>query len=430
MSKPSIRTGTRSRASASCREESVSTRCWRRCSRRSLSWASASLAFFSASSRSRRRSPRDADPDLDLRVALAGERLGEHAGAALQLGPDDHPAGDRRRGAVVLEQEGLGDLPRVAVLTHRLVLARQVEALSLRQHAVAHLEDLCVRVASLDRHGDQVRAAQRAAGHLLALHHRAHRVEPVAEERRPLEVLGLGGLLHLRLEVARDLLVAAGEEGDDPVDVSPVLLLVDVAHAGRLAAIDVVVETGDPRAPAGLRSLAGPVLEELAEQVEGLANALGAGEGAEVGAIGPVALASEVDARKLLVEADADVRIGLVVPQPDVEPGAVALDEALLRKQRLGLVPGDQELDRVRPVDQLGRAAHARSAAPALAREVRRDPLADRVRLADVEGLTRPVAENVDAGSVGELLALFGQLLAALSHLLEGRVLTPAPRRL
>ena len=169
------------------------------------------------------------------------------------------------------------------------------------------------------------------------------------------------------------------------VDVAAVLLAVDVADAGRLAALDVVVEAGHARAPARLGPLAGPVLEQLAEQVERLAHPLGRGEGPEVGAVRAVALAGEVDARELLVEADRDVGIGLVVAQPDVEPRPVALDEALLGEQRLGLGLGDQRLDRVDLVEHAGGPAQARAEPAALAREVRGDALADRVRLAHVE---------------------------------------------
>src|SRR3954469_25391815 len=145
---------------------------------------------------------------FDLDPGAPAQRLGEDRGAALQLGPDDHAARHRGSGAVVLEQEGLGDLRRIAIAVRRLgVLAREVEALSLGEHAVTHLEDLRVRVAALHRHGDQVRAAERATRDLLALHHPAHGVQPIAEESCPLEVLGLRGLLHLRRQVVGDLLV-------------------------------------------------------------------------------------------------------------------------------------------------------------------------------------------------------------------------------
>ena len=110
-----------------------------------------------------------------------------------------------------------------------------------------------------------------------------------------------------------------------------------VADAGRPAALDVVVEARRAGAAARLGALAGAEQEDLAEQVERAADALGARVRAEVDAVAPVALAREVDARELLVQADRDVRVGLVVAQPDVEARPVLLDEVLLGEQRLGL---------------------------------------------------------------------------------------------
>jgi hypothetical protein len=118
-----------------------------------------------------------------------------------------------------------------------------------------------------------------------------------------------------------------------------------------------------------------------------------------------VALAREVDARVVLVEADADVRIRLVVAQPYVVDRAVALDELLLGEQCLGLGLGGDELDVADLRD------HRR---PRLA-EVTGDPLLDAERLADVEDLALGVAEQVDAGGIRQRSALLLQpLLAAL----------------
>ncbi len=215
-------------------------------------------------------------------------------------------------------------------------------------------------------------------------------------------------LLHALVEGALDLAVAAGEEVDDRVDVLAVLLLGDVADAGGLAALDEVVEAGAAAGAAGLGAVAGAVLEDLAEQVERLAHALGVAERAEVGAPAAVALAREVDARVVLVEADADVGVRLVVAQPDVVDGPVALDELLLGEQRLGLGLGRDELDVADLADHRG----------ARAAEVAADALADRERLADVEDLAAPVAEQVDARGVGQGPALLGEAaLGALSGL-------------
>jgi hypothetical protein len=66
-----------------------------------------------------------------------------------------------------------------------------------------------------------------------------------------------------------------------------------------------------------------------------------------------VALPGEVDPRELLVHGDADVGIRLVVAQPDVERRSVLLDEVLLGEQRLCLVGGADEVDRVDPRGQV-----------------------------------------------------------------------------
>ena len=349
MSKPSIRTGSSSIPSTSRSEASDSTRRARRCSRRSRSWSRARRALRSASSRSRRLSPRSAARTSTGEPRRSLSASARQLGALAQVGADDDHRRHRRRGRVVLADELLGDLGRLA-----LGLVLEVEALALGEDPVADLEDLGVGVGPLDRDADQVGGADRAAGDALALEQRADRLQPVAVQRRALEFLGAGGLLHLRPLLGLDLAVAAGEEVDDRVDVAPVLLVADVADAGRPAALDVVVEAGAAGAAAGLGPLAGAELEQLAEQVERLPHPLGAGEGAEVGAAGAVLLAGEVDPRVLLVEADADVGVGLVVAQADVEVRPVALDEALLGEQRLGLGRGDEGVDAVDARGQAG----------------------------------------------------------------------------
>jgi hypothetical protein len=156
---------------------------------------------------------------------------------------------------------------------------------------------------------------------------------------------------------------------------------------------------------AGLRPLAGAEEEDLAEQVERPAHALGRAVGAEVGAFALVALAREVDAREVLVEADGDVGVRLVVAQPDVELRLVLLDEVLLGEQRLGLGDDHERLDVVDLLGQRGRAVHRRVG------EVAGHPLADRLRLAHVDHAAAPVPEEVHAGLVGKPPALLAEAL-------------------
>ena len=227
-----------------------------------------------------------------------------------------------------------------------------------------------------------------------------------------------------RVELSLDLLVAPGEEGDDAVDRAAVLLAVDVADAGRLAALDVVVQAGRAAAPAGLGAVAGAKQEDLLEQVERAPHLLGVGVGAEVGAVAAVALAREVDARELLVEGDRDVGVGLVVAQADVEARLVLLDEVLLEQQRLRLGGGDRGLDRVDEGHQLRRAV------PGAPGEVRGDALLERARLADIDHPPLLVTEEVHAGLVGKRAALLSQLVWGLrGHPLEDRDAQVPPRR-
>ena len=141
------------------------------------------------------------------------------------------------------------------------------------------------------------------------------------------------------------VLKAPGEEVDHAVDALAIVLLGDVPDAGRLAALDVVVQARAAAAPPRLGAGAGAEHEHLREHLQRAAHALGVRVRAEVRPARAVALAREVHARVVLVERDRDERVGLVVAQADVEARPVLLDEALLGQQRLGLAGHDHALD-------------------------------------------------------------------------------------
>src|SRR6195952_1027840 len=285
MSKHSIRSGRGSSPSACCRPSSASTRCWRRRSERSFSWSSASFALRSASSRIRRLPPRSA-----ARISTGPLRRSASISAST---PSSEPSAISPCTTI---SAGI-DIALASYWSRNPSAAR------------AGLELLRVGVGAVDGHRDRVVGARGVVGDALALEQRAHGLQAVALDRRLLVVLLAGGEEHAVLELALDLAEAPGEERDHAVDAGPVLLLGDVADAGRPAALDVVVEARRARAPPRLRPLAGAEQEDLAEQVERAADALGRRVGAEVGALLAVALAREVDAREVLVERDRDVRI-------------------------------------------------------------------------------------------------------------------------
>src|SRR3954447_12970865 len=308
MSKHSMRSGSASSRSASCRSSSASTRCWRERSAFRRSWSSASRALRSASDSSRALSPRSA-----ARTSTLAPRRSDSSSASGSRSSTSAwtmTCGGVNRGlAVVLQQELLGDLAHAALLD-----VVQVERLAVAQHAVAQLEDLGVGVGAVGGHRDDVDRAVRVVGDALALQERPHGRQPVALQRGLLELLLGGRVLHPRLEVALDLAIATGQERAYAVDRLHVLRAVHAVVDARCpAALDVVVEARRARPAPRLRAVARAVLEHLAQRLERRARALRAGVGAEVQPRLAMALTGEVDARERLVHRDRDVRIGLVV---------------------------------------------------------------------------------------------------------------------
>ena len=229
------------------------------------------------------------------------------------------------------------------------------------------------------------------------------REEPVAVARRVLEPLVGSRVAHLPLELPHDRARVAREEVDDTLDDLAVRLLRDVLHAGRVAALDVVVEARNSRVPAWLRALAGTELEDAVEHVERLAHLLRVGVRAEVENAAPVPLAREHHARIVVLDRDGDVRERLVVPQPDVERWPIALDEVLLEMERLDLGRGHDHLQIGDPPDEI-RDRGAGVTAPGL--EVRAYAWPQRLRLAYVEHIALLVAEQIDARLRGQALQL------------------------
>src|SRR5690606_7449960 len=74
-------------------------------------------------------------------------------------------------------------------------------------------------------------------------------------------------LAHARFELARELVVPAGEEQRDRADLRGVLLAIDVVDARRRAALDLVLEAG-PFAARELPIAAASELEVLLDEVQ------------------------------------------------------------------------------------------------------------------------------------------------------------------
>ena len=249
--------------------------------------------------------------------------------------------------------------------------------------------------------------------HLLALDRLAHREDLVAQARRPLELERVAGLVHLLVEAVEHRRGVAVEEGDELVDERHVLVVVDGADARRDALLDVRVEARATEALVAVELALGARAdrERAQQQVERLADRVGVGVGTEVAdalALGPP---HHHGPRPLLVEGDREVRVGLVVLQPDVEPGPVLLDEVVLEEQRLDLVAHRDPLDRVGGVDHLRGSAPSRPVA-----EVRHHPAAQALRLAHVEHAAVGVLELVRPRGVGDRSEGTGRCTPPLSR--------------
>ena len=252
MSKHSIRMGSDSRLSASRSSSSASTRRSRRSSVCCASPASATWAFSVGELLEPTLLSAFRRAHLDPRAALPGEELLERREVAGVARHDDLRR-DARRRAVVLDRELLEHRRRVAALD-----VLEVEGVAVDHLPLAEREDLHRAAVALDREADHVDGADRTLVRGLALREVPDREEPVPKPRRLLEALAGRRLHHPLLDLPLDRLGLAGEELDHAVDDRPVVLLRDVVHARRVAAVDVVVEARDPGVAARLRPLARP----------------------------------------------------------------------------------------------------------------------------------------------------------------------------
>jgi hypothetical protein len=116
-------------------------------------------------------------------------------------------------------------------------------------------------------------------------------------------------------------------------------------------------------------------------------------------------LACALDPREVVRQRDLDVRVALVVLEPDVEPRPEPLDEVRFEQERLGHGIGEGVFDVGDAVDYLADSMHvAERPRRRLLLPVRADAAAQALRLADVQHVAALVLEQVDARPVGQSL--------------------------
>ncbi len=208
--------------------------------------------------------------------------------------------------------------------------------------AVADDEHLHAGDGLADAAGDDIHVAL-GAGDVLALLDRAQRGDAVAQPRRLLERQVLGGAFHAGDQLIDHAVAVPVQEHLHVAHVAGVVLLADVAHARRGAALDLVLQAR----PGAVLEEAVPALahgEDLLQVVERFAHRAGAGERPEIPPLPLAATAVKAQPREALVGGEVDVGIALVVAQQDVVARAQLLDEVVLEDQRLGLGVGHRDL--------------------------------------------------------------------------------------
>ena len=304
-------------------------------------------------------------------------------------------ARDRGRPGVVLLEEAREDL-----VVGRL--ADRVEQVHVAPDhlAVADDEQGHRGLVVLARHPDHVELGAREGGHLLALHRALDRADLVAVLGRALVVLLLGGGRHLDLERLDQRLLAALQEQLDLLDVGAVVVLRDGLDARALAALDVVQEARplERALPVLDVDRAGAEREQPADEVHRLVHARRRGVRPEVAAAVVHELARPLDAREVVAQRDLDVRVALVVLEPDVEAGLEPLDEVRLEEQRLRHAVDLGHLDVRDPVDDA--ADPVDLSARRLLLPVAANAAAQALRLADVQDVAPGVPHQVHAGAI------------------------------
>ena len=213
-------------------------------------------------------------PKVDRPAALDGEEVGQDLGLVELVG-DQHHARHLSGTAVVL-----GDEASQAGSGGEVGDALELVGLHARHLGFAHRQHRHHAAPPLQGDGQAVLLLAAAVDHLLPLGDAVDGPEPVAMARRRFVVEMGGSLLHLAAQLSGQHRRPALHEHLHLVEQPPVVLGTDQPLTGAAAALDVVVEA-DPAAAEDLVA-AGAEWEDGSQRLDGGAQRLGAGVGAEV----------------------------------------------------------------------------------------------------------------------------------------------------
>ena len=287
----------------------------------------------------------------------------------------------------------------------------QDKVLATDEPPVADEKDLHTGVAVGAGKGYDILVGHGRRDDLLALDDAPDGVELVAVEGRLLKVPLFGSGLHFCFQAGYNLVGFALQEAAQAIDHVPVLVLARGADARSQAQADVQIEAG-PLVLTGDGPAAGEVGKDAPQGVERLLYRPGGGKGAIVAGAIPLHAAHDEDPGKVFLPGDLDVRIALVVLEPDVVLGLVALDEVALEDQGLQFGGGDDKVD----VVDAGHQALDLGALAGRGVKVGAHPGAQVDRLADVEDRALGVLHQIDARLGGQGVEFFLQVLGCVAR--------------
>ena len=197
----------------------------------------------------------------------------------------------------------------------------------------------------IGRHRDHVPVISILRLHLLLLGDLKDAGSEIPPLRRLLEIKLRRCLFHPLCQKPDHRLVAPAQEADSLVHLSAVFLLGDIAHTGRLALTDLIVQTR-PLLPLIPRQIPRTVtnLEQLPHQLDRVPDRTGALERTEV----PGAILPELSCKQhpgvSLPYRHLYVRVCLVILQKRIVLWPMLLDQIVLKNQRLQLGVGHDVL--------------------------------------------------------------------------------------
>src|SRR5262245_20710187 len=267
----------------------------------------------------------------------------------------------------------------------------------------AHCEQMQRQLMRLAVIAEYVNVEIQHPHHLLMLAERANGFEQIPVLRRLLESQLLGSLQHSRLQLIGQFLVFAFEQQLHIMNRFAILIgLAQVLLTGPEAAFNLVLHAGPPGALVDFINLirTRAQLEFAVDQRDGLVRQRRGQVRAVIGRVVLFYSAGFEDAREVLVNRQLQMRVGLVILEHHVVARLVALDQVRFEDQRLGLGVGDDELEVNNARDQLLRLGvhHARVL------KILAHPVAQVLRLADIEDLALRVLVKVAAGSGWKIL--------------------------